>query len=100
MPINPTSSFLEWYKNCCELDLNVYRKINYSLKKAKTYYAIVNGKDYTVYPLNGTQKLLSGNKKFCEKQIQNELNTKFLIFNLKENKPSEYLIKNNLVMII
>jgi hypothetical protein len=100
MSINPTNSFLEWYKSCCSLDSNIYRNTIYSLKKAKTYYNIIKSKDYVIYPLNGTQKLLFGDKEFCEEQIQKELNTKFLVFNLKENKLSEYLIKNDLVTII
>jgi hypothetical protein len=100
MPIKPSTNFLNWYKFCCQEDCTIYRKIIFSQRKAKVYYSLIYKNDYALYPLNGTQKLLSGTQKFCEEHIESEMNTKFLIFSLKKDIQVEYLIKNNKVSVI
>jgi len=98
--MKPTINFINWYKICCDSDNGVYRRTKYSFKKACVFYKSVVDKDYVIYELDANQKLISGTKEFCETYIQKNLNTKFLIFNLKKDKAEEYFIKNELVNII
>jgi len=72
--MKPTKNFLSWYKFCCENDSSVYRKTIFNQKKAKVYYLATKNNDFAVYPLNGTEKILSGTREFCEQIIQNEIN--------------------------
>lgn len=99
MLMKPSYNFLNWYKNCCNLDLSIYKKTAFNDKKANVFYKIAFDKDYIIYPLDGSEKIFCGKKDFCEDFIQNNLNTRFLIFNLKKDDFSGYSIKNNKVTI-
>jgi len=98
--MKPTNSFLNWYKNCCEKDMSLYRKTIYNAKKAIFYYYLVCNKDYAIYPINGKQEIVGGTKDFCESYIFENINIKFFVFSLKKDEETEYLIKNDTIFIL
>lgn len=99
MLINPSFNFLSWYKDCCLLDFCVYKKINFNHKKAKIFYSVAINKDFAIYPLNGSEKMLFGTKDFCENSIQKDINVKYMVFSIKKDQSASYYFKNELVKI-
>lgn len=98
--LTPTDNFLNWYKSCCDLDLGLYRTVNYKKNKAKIIFSTLSNFDFVLYPLNGSQKVFYGSKSLCELYIQENLNIKFLIFSLKDDVEKNYSIYNENVKII
>lgn len=97
---SPTHNFLEWYKTCCSLDSSVYRNTIYKKSKAKIAYNILFNFDFILYPLDGSESLFYGNKDSCERHIEENFNTKFLIFSKKEDSIKNYIMQNEKSTII
>ena len=98
--LKPTDNFLNWYKSCCNLDLNIYRTIKFNKNKAKLIFCSSTNFDFILYPLNGTQDIFYGSENLCKEYIEKNLNTKFLIFSFKNDAEKCYVISNEKVKII
>lgn len=95
-----SNNFLNWYKYCCSVDSTLYRQTKYNKNKAKTFYLLSKNSDYIIYPLDGTQTLIFGNIDYCQNYIEENLNTKFLIFCLKSDCQKSYYLCNQKIIII